>query len=272
MNFRHIILTRFNLQFDPQSTIHIQETWLHERIRLFKQYCLPAIEQQTSHNFTWVLLASDHTPEHVKNLLLECTQSHSYIRVHFCPYTDNLNAMYKSIGQEYAIGYAYLLSTRMDNDDMLAANFVETLQAHLREPQNKFSFYTFPHGIQLFETDQQAFGVRFDRNHFLSLLEPTTDVSTCLGFDHTQVPTNQLIKLKEKAMWCEIVHNSNICNDYTPKYKYSIGIKNLLYPISFKPYTKKFLSQCIFLMGGYIRFRSRFCLRIIEKVFCGRAS
>ena len=62
MNYKHIILTRFNLQYDLLSDIHIQDNWLEERFRLFEQYCFPSIIAQTNQQFDWVILLSEYPP------------------------------------------------------------------------------------------------------------------------------------------------------------------------------------------------------------------
>ena len=48
MTYKHIILTRFNLQFELGNDIHTQPYWLDERFRLFEKYCLPSIVEQTN--------------------------------------------------------------------------------------------------------------------------------------------------------------------------------------------------------------------------------
>ena len=34
-SYHHIILTRFNLQYDSDSTLHLQPAWLDNRLALF---------------------------------------------------------------------------------------------------------------------------------------------------------------------------------------------------------------------------------------------
>ena len=124
MKYKHIILTRFNLQYDLLSDIHIQDNWLEERFRLFEQYCFPSIIAQTNQQFDWVILLSDQTP---KNYILRITQhTNSYKNIHLelCSYYEDVNILYKTIGLKYIQDYDYLLSTRVDNDDMLAKDFV----------------------------------------------------------------------------------------------------------------------------------------------------
>lgn len=253
MNYKHIILTRFNLPFDLQSNIHIQREWLTERMRLFEQYCLPSIVQQTNRQFTWVILASDQTPRDMQNMLLSLTAIYPFIHILFCAYTNDLNALYQQVGEKYVQGYDYLLSTRIDSDDMLSANFCQALQSSVQNSLEE-GIYTFPNGIQWFERNHLTHGVRYDKNHFLSFFESASHVKTCLGFDHTKVSTQQLIRVCGIAMWCEIVHGNNICNAYTPAYRYSAPIiSEGSYPISFP--LSNTLRQYLFLMREHIRFR-----------------
>ena len=267
MKYRHIILTRFNLQFDLQSDIHLQKEWLSERMRLFTRYCLPSLQQQSNHHFTWVLLVSDQTPKDVQQTLLNYAEKFNYIEIHFCAYTNNLNALYKEIGMRYVQGYDYLLSTRMDNDDMLANNFCEALQNAILSAPTERIIYTFPNGTQWFETQNLIYGIRYSKNHFLSFFEPASDIKTCLGFDHTQVPAQQTIELEGKAMWCEIVHHTNICNNYNPTFRYRLLLNDLSYPIMWENCNREWLSKCLFLIKEYGRYRYAQCQRLLKKLF-----
>ena len=66
MKYKHLIFTRFNLQYELDSDLHLQAAWLDERFRLFEQYCLPSIVGQTDLHFTWVILSSNQTPDWYK--------------------------------------------------------------------------------------------------------------------------------------------------------------------------------------------------------------
>lgn len=265
MNYKHIILTRFNLQYELQNDVHIQPIWLDERFRLFEQYCLPSVINQTNQHFTWVILFSNQTPIEYRERIMEYPQKYKNICVEFCPYYADVNLLYKYIGEKYSQGYDYLLSTRIDNDDMLACNFVETLQQHINSQIEDVSIISFEKGIQWFEQKNIAFGVSYQRNHFLNFLEKGNMISTCLGVDHTKISTENLFIVEEPSMWCEIVHESNMLNDYVPKYKYSCKYKSHLYPIDFGETNS--LKQSIFLLCKHIKFRYYQGLRFLKKVF-----
>ncbi len=104
-SYRHIILTRFNLQYDPDSTLHIQPAWLDNRLALFERYCLPSVIQQTCKDFTWLILADRQTPDTQRQRLLSYENRVSCIKVIFCPYYDDFNVLYRQIGEQYANGY-----------------------------------------------------------------------------------------------------------------------------------------------------------------------
>ena len=265
MTYKHIILTRFNLQYELENDIHIQPSWLDDRFKIFEKYCLPSIVKQTNLNFTWVILSSEQTPNKYKERLSQYAQTYPNIRLEYCHYYDDVNILYKEIGVKYLADNDYLLSTRIDNDDMLALNFVQTLQSYLSTHTSTKTIITFSNGIQWFEKENMAFKISYPQNHFLNFLEPRNDIHTCLGVDHTKVCLKELIQLKQDAMWCEIVHGNNICNGYIPSYRYST---NLTEPISFpiKITQPDLTQQCKFLLLEHLKFRYRQIYRNLKKV------
>ena len=110
MTYKHIILTRFNLQFELGNDIHTQPYWLDERFRLFEKYCLPSIVGQTNQNFTWVILSSEQTPTKYKERLSQYAQTYSNIKLEYCPYYDDVNILYKEIGEKHVADNDFLLS------------------------------------------------------------------------------------------------------------------------------------------------------------------
>ncbi len=55
---RHYLLTRFNLPLwnkDKHGLATRDEAWLENRCRLFEQYTLPSVQQQSCKDFVWVV-------------------------------------------------------------------------------------------------------------------------------------------------------------------------------------------------------------------------
>ena len=263
-SYRYIVLTRFNLQYDLQSTLHIQPAYLDNRLSLFEKYCLPSMQQQTNKEFVWLLLADANTPQPQRQRLLSYEQIMPQIQVLFCPYYADFNQMYRQIGEQYGAGYDWLLSTRLDNDDMLADDFAEELHTYMRTHQPKECVLTYPIGVQYFANDDIAFRVRFDNNHFLTFLEPADHIRTALGADHTQVPKESLLPIGKGDAWCEIVHGGNMCNDYVPKYHYYRRSPQGHYPTPMPATTWK--RRTAFLARHWLAFRAAQVMRAIMRL------
>lgn len=270
MHYNHIILTRFNLQYERGSTTHLDAEWLEERFRLFDSYCLPSITKQTCQDFTWVILVSDQTPDVYKERLNGYTIEHANIAIHFCPYYEDINQLYHEIGHHYGLGYSHLLSTRLDSDDMLAFDFVEKIQSHIAQPTKSHTIFSFQSGIQWFENSDISLAASYTKNHFLSFYEPVEQIRTCIGINHTEVPDDLLVSLEEKGMWCEIVHRHNMCNSYVPKYKYRLSIPVKQYPISLD--NASVIAQCKLLILEHLSFRFRQIGRLTSRLLLGHNS
>ncbi len=271
MKFKHIILTRFNLQYTLDSDLHLQTAWLDERFRLFEQYCLPSIMGQTDLQFTWVVLSSNQTPDLYKRRLSNFALRYPNIQIEYCAYYEDVNVLYKAMGDKYVEDNDFLLSTRIDSDDMLAANFVCALQTYVQSHLSAEAIITFTNGVQWFEKENMVFAIACSKNHFLSFLESRHNIRTCLGIDHTKVPENQLIRLNEKAMWCEIVHGNNICNGYAPVYQYSVRVvEGGTFPMPMP--VSSVLRQYLFLVKECVNFRYRQMVRGMRKLVGHRIS
>lgn len=269
ISYRHIILTRFNLQYEADSTLHIQPAWLDNRLTLFEQYCLPSVMQQTCKDFTWLLLADEHTPDAQRMRLLSYETYAPYIKVLFCPYYNDFNVLYQQVGEQYGNEYDWLLSTRLDNDDMLATDFVEQLHTYMEMHRPEACVFTYPIGVQYFADANIAFKIGFTKNHFLTFLEEKHRIRTSLGMDHTRVPSSSIRPVSQKDMWCEIVHSCNISNDYVPKYHYYWRHPQGLYPVTLPRTARR--KRIFFLVRHWVSFRSTQAKRFMHRLLarCG---
>ena len=221
MQLSHLIFTRFNIQYEIGDTIGIQPEWLDERLRLFEQYCMPSMQAQTCQDFTWILIGDIRTPDSYKARIEAYAAQLPQIRVYWTPYRDDgYHAFYKQIGREWAKGKDLLISTRLDNDDAFAKNYVASVQQSAKEGVE--GIISFPVGRQTFIKDHKSYRIRYALNHSTSRIE-RSDFETVMVFDHTQVAAGTLhIVETGQPMWEEIVHGGNMLNDYVPKYHYYI--------------------------------------------------
>lgn len=124
MIFKHYILTRWNL-LDAKTDVYNfghknPNEWMQYRIFLFDKYCLPSIMNQTCQNFNWLLAFSKKTDP----AILKKYESFKNIQIIFEHPTNWLRNNYSD---------EWLLTSRLDNDDILEPDFIEEIQKRFRK-------------------------------------------------------------------------------------------------------------------------------------------
>lgn len=241
LTYTHIILTRFNLQYDSESRIHLNSSWLDNRFELFERYCLPSVEGQSEKNFKWLILMDGNTPVVYRERMEKYSNRIHQLMVVYCPLSGNLNMWYKEVAISYGEDRDILITTRLDNDDQLGIDYVKIVQNYVNQPTSVIpSILSFAYGNQHFVRNNLFYNVRYVPNHYLSFVEYTSQAVTSLGRDHSQIRQDEITTLDVvQPMWTEVVHGGNICNGYCPAWTY--------YPQNWEEHK--------FLIGEWIRFR-----------------
>ena len=80
---KHLLLTRFNIHieaFDKNYTggewPGVGQTYLHQRIELFKKICIPSVVAQST-DFVWLVFFSNQTPRRFKEEIDRIAEQHS---------------------------------------------------------------------------------------------------------------------------------------------------------------------------------------------------
>ena len=124
----HIFLTRFNLPSGGhESLVRAQEGWLQQRVELFEMYCLPSVLTQTSSNFHWIVYFDPQSPDWLRQRISEWRRNSVLTPIYRATVvrTEMHGDILSTIGKRGGD----LLTTNLDNDDGLASDFVERLQA-----------------------------------------------------------------------------------------------------------------------------------------------
>lgn len=259
LEYSHLILTRFNLQYDSDSHIHLESSWLDNRFELFERYCLPSIECQTEPNFIWLILMDEKTPTAFCERMEKYCNRVPQLQVVCCPLCGNLNVWYREVAVSHSEGKEILITTRLDSDDRLDKDYVKAVQTYVNQfaqsltpltsiSSDRFipSILSFAYGKQEFVREKLSFRVRYVPNHYLTFVEHSADAITSLGRDHSMIQPDEITILDtEQPMWTEMVHGANICNGYCPAWTYY-------------PHNRE---ERIFLTLEWIRFRWRQILR-----------
>jgi Putative rhamnosyl transferase len=211
---QHFLLTRFNVRvnYDSERT-GIEPTWLSHRFDLFERFCYPSVRAQTNLDFQWLVYFDSETPPIFKERIDRYAEWENFIPIYLeTEFSDQIN-------QENVFGLIkkktkYLITTRMDNDDAVCKNFIQSIQENFEEKE--FEFISFINGYVL-ETGK-LYSFKYINNPFTSLVErikstSTDEIRTILCGEHSQLSALGNIKqIETDSTWLQVVHGKNVSN------------------------------------------------------------
>jgi hypothetical protein len=207
-DFDHVLLTRFNLpSVGHESVVRAKENWLKDRVALFERYCLPSVAAQTCQHFLWVIYFDPHSPA----WLLDWARLHEQ-RGHFTvklreevPSNDLIGDIQAVVGRRSA----ELITTNLDNDDGLAADFVARIQGAARVG-DRTAIYI---GDGLIRRRDGLYRRVDQHNAFCSVRESWDAPVTCWLDWHNLLPEQMpAVVLRGNPGWLQVVHGANVSN------------------------------------------------------------
>ena len=217
-DFTHVILTRFNLATPGrESTFRNQPGWLAGRFELFERYCLPTLAAQTSRDFRWIVYFDEGTPEPFRARIEACRRVagfHPYFTPLFPGERWGLSAREVLAAEERAA--PWLLTTRLDNDDGLAVDFVARVQAAAAgilqgAAGPRRTALNLTNGV-VFD-GRRAYALAHPSNAFSSLLEPWETARTVWEVSHMDLAeAGPVLQVGGPAAWLQVVHGGNVSN------------------------------------------------------------
>jgi len=219
---KHYLLTRYNTQlysgkgfFDKHGR-HINEyadEWMKHRFELFKNICLPSVEKQINQNFEWLVFLDKATPEqYIKQI--EALQLKRKFKILFAEEEardESLKYIKDDIGQRVCI------TSRIDNDDAIRYDFIETIQEMYKK--NIGNSLVFKKGTYFdIESKRQSIHT-YPRNPFLTLIKPSNDINDVWSVEHGNIDSisREVIEIDCEPMWLSTVHKYNRKNNLRGK-------------------------------------------------------
>lgn len=204
----HVLLTRFNLPTGGvEARIRANEAWLNDRWRLFERYCAPSVARQTVSSFTWIVYFDPASP--------------AWLRHAIEPYADRglFHPIFRTeVPTETLIGDirafarhpgGTLLTTNLDNDDGIAVDFLERLQAAVDFSDARALYVVNglikgPGGLYL---------RRDPDNAFCSVVTPWHSPRTSWDDWHIMLGrTMPVVEVGGPPGWLQVVHGANVSN------------------------------------------------------------
>lgn len=223
VKFSHFLVTRWNL-LDPTTDIYNYgiddpDAWVRRRANLFEKYCLPSVMNQTCQNFTWLLAFSQKTPPDI-------TRRYRNLK--------NIKIIYEFPRDWLRKNYSgeYLLTSRLDNDDIYEPDFVEKVQNNVKESAKVGSV-----GNRIIDIDGVQWDMKSNKwydsgraapnSPFMSLFENTKKdyysidpkfglikekIKTVLYCSHTKMTRHFVSAKIPKPLYIQCIHHENLAN------------------------------------------------------------
>ena len=218
----HFLITRFNVKIknwiDAKNGEKVlTDEWLKERFFLFESYCLPSIKNQSNLSFKWFVFFDIDTPKIYKNRIEEIANHFPiFIPVYIQDITYLNSSLKKCIKNNIIDSKKYIITTRLDNDDLIHRDFIETIQKNYVERDGVVIDLRKGYQVALGKKNQndQIRVFDFPFNPFVSYIEKYKEnLKTVMYQQHRFFKRNkdQLI-INEKPLWIELVHESNKYN------------------------------------------------------------
>lgn len=237
MTFKHIIITRFSVpNTEWKLKIDNNDLYLQNRLTLFERFCLPSIQAQSSHEFIWIVLFGIDTPEWFRAHIREWEKENIMVPIYSPNWTDSIQSMKNWIYTNIQ-PVDFIITTRLDNDDSLAVNYVRKVQECMPDAVKCFNkwkdqkcllkyYYVEPnHGQQVDARSNNPrewkfYTLKSKANPFMSMIEPFSDkILTVLWKMHTELLASHesYVKQINGIMWMQVIHTGNISNQISCK-------------------------------------------------------
>lgn len=225
---QHLVLTRFNVRM-PGMLSRPSRQWMDSRIDLFERHPARSFRSQTRADFSWLVFLDSDTSEEFRRRLSAISYQENgdplfeavYIDEEFTPQVAS-----RIVASRARAGT--LITTRVDNDDAVARDFIEVIRSASKSYTDGF--------INLVDGSQLGGGWvcrrPYTSNPFISLVEPVhpgRPVETVYVDQHDHLSAHGRISNLRTShpMWMQIVHGGNIANEL-------VGLR--IRPSSLAPY------------------------------------
>jgi hypothetical protein len=246
----------------PDPPIH-SETYLEGRFQLFERFCYPSVRNQTTQDFSWIVSLSDGTPNRYRDRMTRLADGMPNLRPVYLD-EDAASRFFDELGSYVDIpdGVTRVISTRVCNDDALAIDYIERMQAICDACPNEEYFVSFPRGLRYSARYGFSVASRVTLNQFLSLHSlapaPGRPLDHMHLYDHTRVGEagKRIIVDDDRVMWLEVDHETNVSNrmymsDYArPVFNTSVYARFSLDPANFRVLRSGRFFTMLVLAGG----------------------
>jgi hypothetical protein len=216
--FTHYLISRFNIRVktygpEPLDSSAIDPFYIQQRLKLFEDYCLPSVRSQVSKNFSWLIYFDVDTDPQLLNRVQQITGSEIPVLLIRVP---DFEGMLSDLRERIRVlTTPYVLTTRLDNDDLISENFIAAVQRHFIKTDGLVINFTRGFEIDLNRHYIKKWNDR-PKNQFITLMEKrgSEKALTIYGFPHYALPPDlPVLYDRNDYQWAYTRHGYN----YSPQ-------------------------------------------------------
>ncbi|WP_162340639.1 glycosyltransferase [Cyclobacterium salsum] len=217
MNFKHFLFTRFNVQYLEMVPYNLgldPEVWLEGRIELFFDFCYRSVKNQTSKGFQWHVFFDSRTSRHFIDSIAG-QDTDGIITFHYTDHWKKLDAEILQILEGAKNQCDILISTRLDGDDAVSADFIGSIQSEVMKLITETPYaINCSNGVILDTQSGIYYQKKMHSNPFISLVQNSAALDISIFKLEHQTISGEIktIELDRPKMWLQVVHGRNLVN------------------------------------------------------------
>lgn len=218
--YKHIITTRFNVPtsiwtITREGKKPLSEDWLKDRFEIFQKYCLPSFKNQSNKNFIWLVFFDVNTPQKYKSEIEIIQKEFALFHPIFVQdFEEMRRKALEIIPAFFEDSTQYLISTDLDNDDLLHREFIATVQEKF-VPKHDFVI-DLKRGLQMTKTSDKTALINIFymvANPFVSLVEDKNNFGTVMKEEHLKFRNYANYTFYDlEPRFIQYIHTNNLVN------------------------------------------------------------
>lgn len=218
MNIEHLVLIRFSVEFNnrPEFNKRLPELFDKERLelrmKLFKEFCLWSLINQTLINFKAIIIYDPKLPKEYLDQLIKLTKDYKYIILHKWDIKDNVSTN-KWLQPYIDKSKDLLITSRFDDDDIIRIDLNELMYGFIRRKIKyvKNSIISFKKGKFIYiDKDKYSISPCCYKHNIGIWLSHITDINSDINiynFDHSRIESIRIFNLGDNFSWGCVNHS-----------------------------------------------------------------
>ena len=216
---QHLVLTRYaqkGLFYDDFSA-----KWLDDRLRIFSEFCVPTMAQQTAGDFSWLVFCDETIDPNQLAAIEASAAAVPQFKLVLTSHDKGI-ALPQAIGRLIDEDTEILVTTRLDNDDGLHRQAIEVQQSYLppfvNSPEPR-SVLNFPQGYRYETETGRAYAAVWLHGSFMTLFEKlrpgTRDFRNIYKVRHNWLHHTMPLHFDESIPgWLQVIHGLGESTEY----------------------------------------------------------